>query len=337
MKKSIYIVLCILNMLLVIDVYVFGILKEMIKLAFPKNIFQFWFNSYYMRGYSNENIFYFFYVDIIVKLVVLILLLILIIRNKDAVFNWILLKTSLVIFGVSFIYIYIFYDLVSFQFSSFVKFIFIGITILFLHNYFKKDLRKPVSLLYSKKLCLLIIAIVLLPIFIVKLLNFSDDNRNNKKSIVSVINYLVLSKMNATSKEIILNKDILINIRSDFYTNAGKQNIPLFDKIYMYSQFCADKVTQWNNDDFTNVRVISTNEESENVHHKLDSLNRICGSSYEYFISRPIFNHNGDIAYVSVSSIFIPEPTGRYAEYEDVFLEKKNNEWTIKKQITDSL
>src|ERR1035437_4694406 len=121
-KRTIHIGLCVLNILLAVDFYLLAILKEQTNSVYLKSIFQFWINPDYMDIYSNENSLAFFYADILVKLLALTLLLLLIIRNRDTIFNWILLKIILVIYGGLFIYTYIFFELVCFQFSSFVKF-----------------------------------------------------------------------------------------------------------------------------------------------------------------------------------------------------------------------
>ncbi len=318
-NRILVISVAILNLLLIVDFVILGILKAYVPIL--QSFSNFWFQLEFLD--SGYNDFTYFYIDIILKLSLLLQLFYFLVTDKNNLYNQILIKIILIVYGLSFIYQYVFWDFISFHLSVFVKFILFILFISLYQNYFKK----PFNLFLSKKASLILIIVFFLPFLVFEIFHIIEKERVSKDQIIKSLQVVVYSRIiKDSSNKIIVNQEPLLNSRRTLLNNFRNHELSLFDKIYMYSQINTDKVSNWDSD-ITDIVTIPYNLYNNK---QLDSLSRICKTSFVVWFSRPIFNFDNSLAYVSVFSIFIPEPTGRYFNQDNLILEKINNIWRLK-------
>lgn len=326
-KQKLFIIsVSVFNIVLLFDYMILGILKRYIPVL--RTLFVFWFQLDFLNPSFND--FTFFYIDLVVKLVLLLQLLYFIIRGKDNLYNQILIKCLLFVYGLSFIYQYIFWDFISFQVSVLIKYILISVSILLFHNYFRKlNIRSQFYWFLTKKASLILIFVFSMPFFIFETLHVIEAKRITNQLIINPIQALVNSQLSKDfSNEILLNQKSLFISRTVLCNNLKNIKLSLFDKLYMYSQINIDKIQFWDSIHISNTICIPYDDIDI---LQINSLSKTYKTPYVYCYSKPIFNFNNDLAYIFVFRIFIPELTGRYFGSETVFLEKKNNIWKIKK------
>ncbi len=318
-NRILIISIAMLNLLLIVDYLILGILKCHIPLL--QSFSNYWFQlEFWDSGYHD---FTYFYIDIILKLTLLLQVIYFIITDKHNLYSQLLIIITLIVYGLSFIYQYIFWDFIGFHWSVFVKFVLLTLFISLCQNYFKK----PFDIMLSKKTSLILTIVFFLPFFIFETFHIIGKERVSNDQIIESLQAIVDSRIKQDSSDkIIVNQTPLLNSRRTLFNNFKNHECSLFDKIYMYAQINTDKVQNWNGE-LTHMVTIPYNRYSN---EQMDSLSKICKTSYVVGFSKPIFNFDNSLAYVSVFSIFIPEPTGRYFKQDNLILEKTNKLWRLK-------
>jgi hypothetical protein len=329
MKKGFYILICAINILLVIDFIVLGLLRD--SIGFINSFSIIWNKPDFFI--TNDKYFTVLEVETLTKLILLSIVIFLIIFERYNIFSRIILKLIILIYGISFVYQFIFCDTVSFQFSSFIKFLIIIISILFLHNYFdsKNDSFKKFHFL-SKRITVYLMITFLVPFLIFLPIQIIGDYKIDKDKInrpTQIVVDSLIGVRNKLDQKILIDQKPLLNYKSLFFSDIDKLNISLFDKLFMYFQINSDRPYSWDCNKISNT-VCCLLDYSRQSWDIIDTLSKVEGTPFLYSISKPLLNYHNNIAYIRTFSIFLPEATGRYSTSKTFILEKRFNKWYIK-------
>lgn len=321
LRKYPFILLVVLNNVLIIDFPIMVWLGEL----FP-NIRSLYLILYKIEYLELGNHYTFYIIGLAIQFFLLVLLIIFIIRGTDKLYTQILMQSILILYGISFIYQYLFWNILGFSLSILFKYIILCISIILLHNYFKQlDTKHKNYCFFSKKVTLILALIFSLPFLFFETLHLTSNARitdnNIEKTLQAIIDYRL---KNDSLDEIVLKRRASLNYRNKFCEAINSIEISLPEKVYMYSQINTDKILTWDNFHLSNVRLLSDDINTFDVLKSEKKANHI------YYYSKPIFNYVNDLAYITVFGLFIPEPS-RYSQIETYFLEKKNNLWKVVK------
>lgn len=321
LQKYPYILLVVLNIVLIIDFPIMVLFGQL----FPK-IHSFSLVLYRIDYLELGNQYTFYTIGLVIQFILLVFTLFIIIRGKYNSYIQILLKSILILYGISFIYQYLFWNIIGFSLSILFKYIILSISIILLHNYFKQfDTKHQHYWFFSKKVTLILVIIFSLPFLLLETLHFTSNARitdeNIEKTLQAIIDYRL---KNDSLDEIVLQRRANLNYRNKFCEAINGIEISLPEKAYMYSQINTDKILKWDNFHLSNVSLYSDDI------NNFDSLKSVNKAHYIYYYSKPIFNYVNDFACITVFGQYIPEPS-RYSQIETYFLEKKNNLWNVVK------
>ena len=323
-KKILYTLLVIFNILLIVDIIIISLLGQF----FPaiESFKTVYFNIGFQHPFDKDLVL--LNVDMLLKFILLIQMLYIVIRGKNNLYVQILTKISLIFFGISLLYFYLIWDVLSLNLPRIFNYFVFGITVLLEQNYFKElDNKRQYHRFFSKQTTIYLIIAFSFPVIIFETIHFISSKRTSKLNIENTIQAVIDYRIKADSLNVIyLGSESKVLYRSSFCAKIKEINIPFLDKIYMYSQINSDKPKGWDKYDLSKVRLYLSDSDD------FFKIQNECKVRYIYYYSKPVFNISNNLAYISVYGEFVPEPS-RYSQIEIFFVEKKNDLWKVKKVL----